>query len=897
MHVFYSNAVFRVRNLILFFDDAYKFKGMKVVASSQAIRQAFIEFFKAQGHTPVPSAPLVPENDPTLLFVNAGMVQFKNVFTGDETRPFTRAVSSQRCVRAGGKHNDLENVGHTARHHTFFEMLGNFSFGDYFKREAIQFAWTFLTEVVKLPAEKLWVTVYEDDDETADIWLKEMKVSDKRFSRCGAADNFWSMGDTGPCGPCTEIFYDHGEAIAGGPPGSPDQDGDRYVEIWNLVFMQFNRDKAGTLTPLPKPSVDTGMGLERLSAVLQGVHNNYDTDLFMPLIHAAAKLAGLPETRTSALCVIADHIRASAFLITDGVVPGNDGRQYVLRRIIRRALRHAHQIGIQDLFFYKLVPVLIDIMGEAYPELVTGQSKIETVLKEEETQFRKTLSLGLGQLEEALSELKQGHNFSGEMAFKLYDTYGFPIDLTADILRERSIEINYAEFEAKMAAQRARSRAASGFAGREGLALDEHAHTEFKGYECTAHGAKIIGLYRDGKAVETLSAEEVGEIILDRTPFYAESGGQVGDTGVLHAKTGEFTVSDTQKQQGRFVHSGVCIKGELKLNLTVDAMVDVPRRQAVALNHTATHLLHAALRVAFGDKVAQKGSLVLPNKLRFDFTFLRALTQAELEALEKEVNIQIRANLAGEVSEMTPDEAIAKGAIALFSERYGGQVRVLKLGDFSMEVCGGTHVPATGEIGIFKIISETAVAAGVRRIEAVTGEAALEWIQAQTRQLQILGNVLKTSPNQLEEKITKLLSANQAMEKENQAIKSQSAKGLADELMRSAIEIEGISVLAHQVPGMNRANLRDLVDQLKQKLPQAVIVLATVENDKVALIAGISKACMPKFHAGQLVNHVATQVGGKGGGRPDMAQAGGTAPDKLSEALASVPDWVISQLT
>ncbi len=863
--------------------------------TSAQLRQGFLEYFAKQGHSIVPSSSLVPGNDPTLLFTNAGMVQFKEVFLGRDKRPYTRATSAQRCVRAGGKHNDLENVGHTARHHTFFEMLGNFSFGDYFKGEAIRYSWEFLTKVVSLPAERLWVSVYADDDEAADIWLNEVKVDPRRFSRCGDADNFWSMGDTGPCGPCTEIFYDHGPEIAGGPPGSADQDGDRYIEIWNLVFMQYDRAADGSLTPLPKPSVDTGMGLERLAAVVQGVHNNYDIDLFQHLIAFMAKLAGVNDLSDNSLRVIADHIRSCAFLIVDGVMPSNEGRGYVLRRIIRRALRHGNKLGLHDPFFCKMVKPLIEVMGQAYPELVKMQATVERVLKQEEEQFDKTLDQGLKILEQAIAGLNKDV-IPGATVFRLYDTFGFPVDLTADIARERGLALDYAGFEAEMAKQRSQSQQASKFGGDYHDNLELEATTDFTGYHELEHEAKVVALFHEGQPVEKLNEHEAGMIVLDKTPFYAESGGQVGDKGNLQFKAGRFAVEDTQKYAQAHLHYGELAEGSIRVGEHVLAKVDLERRRATMLNHSATHLLNAALRRVLGEHIEQRGSLVDDERLRFDFSHLDALTQDELQAIEYLVNAKIRANYDVRTELKTQDEAVAGGAIALFGEKYGEQVRVLTMGEFSKELCGGTHVKRTGDIGFFKIINETGIAAGVRRIEAVTGEVALHWVEQNERVLREMAGSLKTDRSGCYTKVEQLLQRNRGLEKELEQLKAKLASAHGDDLANEAVNVAGIKVLAAQLQVSDAKALRDTVDQLKNKLGSAAIVLASVDGDKIRLVAGVTKDSLDKVKAGELVNHVATQVGGKGGGRADMAQAGGNQPAALSAALDSVVEWVKQQL-
>lgn len=850
--------------------------------SSNEIRKRFLDYFEKNNHTIVPSSSLVPGNDPTLLFTNAGMVQFKDVFLGTELRPYKRAASSQRCVRAGGKHNDLERVGYTARHHTFFEMLGNFSFGDYFKREAIQFAWRFLTEELHLPAEKLWVTVFEDDQEAEDIWLREIKVDPNRFSRCGEADNFWSMGPTGPCGPCTEIFYDHGPEIAGGPPGSPEADGDRYIEIWNLVFMQFNRAADGTMTNLPKPSVDTGMGLERVSAVIQGVHNNYDTDTFQHLIKAAGKLTSTSKDAIFSLRVIADHIRSCSFLIIDGITPSNEGRGYVLRRIIRRALRHGNQLGQTQPFFYKLVQTLAETMGEAYPELISKQDYIEKVIKQEEEQFGATLAQGLKHFDQVTSELK-GNIIPGELVFKLYDTYGFPADLTADIARERDLTIDFDGFEAAMSQQRERSRQSSQFGTEYTVAGDSHQPTEFTGHK---HGAevaapetcKVIALYRDGKFVETLNAGEKGSIILDRTPFYAESGGQVGDQGVLRiAHDTFFKVLDTIKQGHMHLHLGKLEKGKLAINDEVIAEIDAKRRAATVLNHTATHILHMVLKEVLGPHAMQKGSLVEPDRLRFDFTHTAPMTAKELLQVEQRVNEEIRSNHLAKVEVKTPEEAIKAGAVALFGEKYGSKVRVVHFGE-SVELCGGTHAEHTGDIGIFKITSESGVAAGIRRIEAVTGEGALRYIEKCEEDS-------RKKQQQSEERILLL-------EKEVEGLKDKLAGVFSRELAAKAKKIGGIHVIAEEVNGLDGKALRSAMDHLKQQLGSAIIVLATVKSGKAGVVCGVTADLVDRFNARDIINQVAVQIGGKGGGRADLAEAGGNKPEALAKALQSVYTWM-----
>ncbi len=859
--------------------------------SSAELRTAFLEFFKARDHEVVASSSLVPVNDPTLLFVNAGMVQFKDVFLGNEPRGYVRAASSQRCVRAGGKHNDLENVGYTARHHTFFEMLGNFSFGDYFKREAIDYAWEFLTGELKIPPERLWVTVFDEDDEAADIWLKEIKVDPARFSRIGAKDNFWSMGETGPCGPCTEIFYDHGPEIPGGPPGSPDEDADRYVEIWNLVFMQYDRDAEGTLHPLPRPSVDTGMGLERLAAVMQGVHSNYEIDLFRNLVRNAAAITGTRDLGNNSLNVIADHIRSCAFLVVDGVLPSNEGRGYVLRRIIRRAVRHGYRLGAEQPFFYRLVEPLVADMGTAYPELKDNQAQVERILRLEEERFAETLEQGMRILEDNLATMT-GTLIPGETVFKLYDTYGFPVDLTADIARERGLTLDMEGFERAMQAQRERARVASHFEADYSAGLDIEGSTEFSGYERLTDESAIIALYRDGESVERLEAGEAGIVVLEGTPFYAESGGQVGDRGWLETATARFAVSDTQKQGDVFAHIGTLEHGSLQPGERVEARVDAARRQATVLNHSGTHLLHAALRTVLGDHVQQKGSLVGPDRLRFDFTHYEPVTPAQLEQIETLVNQQVRANAVAETRVMSVDDALAAGAMALFGEKYGDQVRVLSIGEFSVELCGGTHVRHAGDIGLLKITSEGGIAAGVRRIEAVTGERALQWVSSNENRLQRIAELVKGGREDADEKVAQVLEKNRRLEKELQQLKSKLASSQGSDLAAEAVEINGIKVLAARLDGADSKALRETLDQLKNKLGSAAVVLGTVDGDKVSIIAGVTKDQTDRIKAGELVNAVASQVGGKGGGRPDMAQAGGNQPEHLDAALQSVTAWV-----
>ncbi|HBR0801753.1 TPA: alanine--tRNA ligase [Klebsiella quasipneumoniae] len=872
--------------------------------STAEIRQAFLDFFHSKGHQVVASSSLVPHNDPTLLFTNAGMNQFKDVFLGLDKRNYSRATTAQRCVRAGGKHNDLENVGYTARHHTFFEMLGNFSFGDYFKQDAIKYAWELLTgeNWFALPKEKLWVTVYETDDEAYDIWANEVGVPRERIIRIGdnkgapfASDNFWQMGDTGPCGPCTEIFFDHGDHIWGGPPGSPEEDGDRYIEIWNIVFMQFNRQADGTMEPLPKPSVDTGMGLERIAAVLQHVNSNYDIDLFRDLIASVAKVTGATDLTNKSLRVIADHIRSCAFLIADGVIPSNENRGYVLRRIIRRAIRHGNMLGAKDTFFWKLVAPLIAVMGSAGEELKQQQAQVEQVLKTEEEQFARTLERGLALLDEVLSKLK-GDTLDGETAFRLYDTYGFPVDLTADVCRERNIKVDEAGFEAAMEEQRRRARESSGFGADYNAMIRVDGASEFKGYDHLELNGKVTALFIDGKAVDSVSAGQEAVVILDQTPFYAESGGQVGDKGELKGAGFSFAVSDTQKYGQAIGHIGKVASGSLKVGDAVQADVDEARRQRIRLNHSATHLMHAALRQVLGTHVAQKGSLVNDKALRFDFSHFEAMKPEEIRAVEDLVNAQIRRNLAIETNIMDIDAARASGAMALFGEKYDDRVRVLRMGDFSTELCGGTHAARTGDIGLFRITSESGTAAGVRRIEAVTGEGAMAMLHAQSDQLSDIAQLLKGDSHNLGEKVRAALERTRQLEKELQQLKEQAAAQESANLSSKAEEINGVKLLVSELAGVEPKMLRTMVDDLKNQLGSTVVVLATVADGKVSLIAGVSKDVTDRVKAGELVGMVAQQVGGKGGGRPDMAQAGGTDASALPAALASVKGWVSAKL-
>ncbi|EJN7968719.1 alanine--tRNA ligase [Escherichia coli] len=872
--------------------------------STAEIRQAFLDFFHSKGHQVVASSSLVPHNDPTLLFTNAGMNQFKDVFLGLDKRNYSRATTSQRCVRAGGKHNDLENVGYTARHHTFFEMLGNFSFGDYFKHDAIQFAWELLTSEkwFALPKERLWVTVYESDDEAYEIWEKEVGIPRERIIRIGdnkgapyASDNFWQMGDTGPCGPCTEIFYDHGDHIWGGPPGSPEEDGDRYIEIWNIVFMQFNRQADGTMEPLPKPSVDTGMGLERIAAVLQHVNSNYDIDLFRTLIQAVAKVTGTTDLSNKSLRVIADHIRSCAFLIADGVMPSNENRGYVLRRIIRRAVRHGNMLGAKETFFYKLVGPLIDVMGSAGEDLKRQQAQVEQVLKTEEEQFARTLERGLALLDEELAKLS-GDTLDGETAFRLYDTYGFPVDLTADVCRERNIKVDEAGFEAAMEEQRRRAREASGFGADYNAMIRVDSASEFKGYDHLELNGKVTALFVDGKAVDAINAGQEAVVVLDQTPFYAESGGQVGDKGELKGANFSFAVEDTQKYGQAIGHIGKLAAGSLKVGDAVQADVDEARRARIRLNHSATHLMHAALRQVLGTHVSQKGSLVNDKVLRFDFSHNEAMKPEEIRAVEDLVNTQIRRNLPIETNIMDLEAAKAKGAMALFGEKYDERVRVLSMGDFSTELCGGTHASRTGDIGLFRIISESGTAAGVRRIEAVTGEGAIATVHADSDRLSEVAHLLKGDSNNLADKVRSVLERTRQLEKELQQLKEQAAAQESANLSSKAIDVNGVKLLVSELSGVEPKMLRTMVDDLKNQLGSTIIVLATVVEGKVSLIAGVSKDVTDRVKAGELIGMVAQQVGGKGGGRPDMAQAGGTDAAALPAALASVKGWVSAKL-
>ncbi len=876
--------------------------------STTKLRQAFLTFFKEKGHEVVSSSSLVPGNDPTLLFTNAGMVQFKDVFLGRDNRAYTRATSSQRCVRAGGKHNDLENVGYTARHHTFFEMLGNFSFGDYFKEDAIKYAWEFLTEVVGLPAEKLWITVYADDDEAADIWLNIIRVSADRFTRIGdkpgkkyESDNFWAMGDTGPCGPCTEIFYDHGEDIWGGPPGSPDEDGDRYIEIWNLVFMQYNRGADGEMNELPEPSVDTGMGLERLAAILQGVHNNYDIDIFQHLIKAAAVATNTTDLENKSLRVIADHIRSCAFLCVDEVLPSNEGRGYVLRRIIRRACRHGHQLGMDGLFFYKLVQPLVEVMGDAYPELVKAQATVERLLKMEEERFAETLDHGMKILEEDIKQL-QNKTITGDTLFKLYDTYGFPVDLTADIARERGLEIDEAGFENCMEAQRERGRSASQFGVDYNKDVQVESESVFTGYDQVKQESTVLELFVGSDSVDSLSEGQQGIVVLEQTPFYGESGGQVGDSGVLTSSNATFIVKDTQKQGNSILHIGEVQQGSINTGEKLSAEFDCDSRKAISRNHSATHLMHAALQQVLGEHVSQKGSLVDTEKLRFDFSHFEPVKKQDLKQIEQIVNAQIRGNSEAQAVEMNLEAAKASGAMALFGEKYDDVVRVVSMGEqfdnkaFSTELCGGVHVNRVGDIGFFKITAETGIASGVRRIEAVTGEAAVNWVEDKDQQLDSLAQLLKSSRDEVNSKVAQLLQKLKQQDKQLTQLKGKMASQAGSDLSSQAEDIGGVKILTAHLDGADSNTLRDTLDQLKNKLGTAAIVLASEEAGKVKLIAGVTKDLSKTIKAGDLVNIAAAEVGGKGGGRPDMAQAGGSNPEAIPQALAAAKNWLQSQL-
>jgi len=862
--------------------------------NSAQIREKFLQFFADRGHERVPSASMIPGNDPTLLFTNAGMVPFKDVFLGTDKRRYTRATSAQRCLRAGGKHNDLENVGYTARHHTFFEMLGNFSFGDYFKRQAIQYAWEFLTEELGLPAEKLWVTVFTEDDEAYDIWAKEIGVPEDRISRIGEKDNFWSMGDTGPCGPCSEVFYDHGPEVWGGPPGTPEEDGDRFIEIWNLVFMQYNRQADGTMEPLPDPSIDTGMGLERIAAILQGVHSNYETDTFQALIKAAAKAVGTDDLQSKSLRVIADHIRSCSFLIVDGVMPSNEGRGYVLRRVIRRAVRHGHLLGAKQAFFYQLVDELINQMGDAYPELKQKQQVIQEALQREEQQFAKTLERGLVILNEEIAKLGDGV-IPGSVVFKLYDTYGFPMDLTADIAREQELTIDEAGFDEAMAEQRQRAQQSSQFGVDYNSQLKSSQQSEFLGYSEDQGQSNVVELFKDGKQVEQLAAGDKGIVVLTATPFYAESGGQVGDTGRLLLADGEFEVNDTQYVGKAIAHHGTA-KAAIKVNQTVTAIVDAERRDNIRRNHSATHLLHAALRNLLGEHVNQKGSLVEAERMRFDFSHFEPVSANQLAQLEREVNAQIRANVDLKTQLMNIEEAKKAGAMALFGEKYDDDVRVVSMGDFSMELCGGTHVRATGDIGLFRIINETGIASGVRRIEVLTGAAAINYTQQQQKMLDQLAAEFKTDRDSVGEKVAQLQHKNKELERDKEQLQQKLAQQAGGGLVNQATDIAGIKVIVAALEDTDAKALRGLVDDLKNQLSSGIVLLGTAQANKVSLIAGVTKDLTAKVKAGELVNQAANVVGGKGGGRPDMAQAGGSQPEHLSEALATATTWLEQML-
>jgi len=873
------------------------------MTASAELRQKFLDYFKANGHQVVASSSLVPGNDPTLLFTNAGMVQFKDVFLGRDKRDYTRAASSQRCVRAGGKHNDLENVGYTARHHTFFEMLGNFSFGDYFKQDAIRYAWDFLTREIGLPAEKLWVTVYAEDAEAAEIWLKQIGVDENRFSRIGdkpggkpyESDNFWAMGDTGPCGPCTEIFYDHGEDIPGGPPGTPEEDGDRYIEIWNLVFMQYNRSSDGELHSLPAPSVDTGMGLERLAAIMQGVHNNYDIDLFQHLIKAAADATHSTDLQSKSLRVIADHIRSCAFLITDGVMPSNEGRGYVLRRIIRRAARHGHQLGMTDPFFYKLVAPLQEEMGEAYPELVAASENVMRVLKLEEERFAETLDQGMRILEADIGNMS-GHTISGETAFRLYDTYGFPIDLTADIARERELTVDHAGFEIAMEAQRERARMASQFGVDYNHAIEVDEDTVFTGYDSTEQQSTVLALFVDGEQVEVIGQDQRAVVLLDETPFYAESGGQVGDTGKLITDNAVFLVEDTQKQGKAFLHIGIIDSGSLNKGERVHAEIDNDLRESIKRNHSATHLMHAALRNVLGDHVQQKGSLVTAERTRFDFSHFEPVSQQQIYAIERQVNAEIMLNIETSDVEMPLEQAKKAGAMALFGEKYDDVVRVVSMGDYSTELCGGTHVSRSGDIGFFKIVAESGIAAGVRRIEAVTGAGAVAWAEHRECQIDSIAEALKSSRDEVEDKVRQLVERLREQEKTLAQLKAKMATQAGSDLSAQAEDINGVKVLTAKLDGADSKALRDTMDQLKNKLGSAAIVLISEDAGKVRVVAGVTKDTTAVVKAGELVNVAAAEVGGKGGGRPDMAQAGGSQPENINKALTAAKNWLQDKL-
>ena len=862
---------------------------------SNELRRTFLEYFRDRGHEVVPTSPLVPGNDPTLLFTNSGMVQFKDVFLGAERRAYSRATTAQRCVRAGGKHNDLENVGYTARHHTFFEMLGNFSFGDYFKRDAIRYCWELLTGVLGLPPEKLWVTVYESDDEAARIWFDDVGIDPARFTRCGEKDNFWAMGDTGPCGPCSEVFYDHGPEVPGGPPGSPDEDGDRYVELWNLVFMQFNRDASGAMEPLPKPSVDTGMGLERTAAVLQGVHSNYETDLFRTLIDAAAEITGAGDPEDKSLRVIADHVRSCAFLVTDGVVPSNEGRGYVLRRIVRRAIRHGHRLGMRDPFFWRMIAALDAEMGDAYPELRTRRERVERVLRREEEQFARTLDQGMRVLEDAIDGL-EGGVIPGETVFRLYDTYGFPVDLTADVARERSLGVDLEEFDRAMEGQRARARASSRFKADDETGIDVGGASAFTGYDRLDGKATVTTLLREGESVDRLGPEENGWVVLDETPFYAEAGGQVGDRGWLSAGGIGFEVADTQRHGDAIVHIGVVTGGALPVGAVVEARVDAEARRATARNHSATHLLHAALHAVLGEHVRQKGSLVAPDRLRFDFSHYEPVTREELRRIEAMVSSWILGNDEARTEVMPLDEAKRSGAVALFGEKYEDPVRVLSIGGYSAELCGGTHVRRSGDVGLFKIVSEGGIAAGVRRIVALTGEEALAWVHSMEDRIGRIAGSMKADAETVADRVEAMLARNRELERDLERLKARVAASRGDDLAAQAVDVNGLKVLAAKIDGADPKALRETVDRLKSRLGSAAVVLATVKAGKVALVAGVTKDYADRIEAGMLANHVARQVGGRGGGRAELAQAGGNDPSRVDQAIRSVQGWVRERL-
>ena len=864
---------------------------------SNELRQTFLEYFRDRGHEIIPSSPLTPGNDPTLLFTNSGMVQFKDVFLGAAPRPCARATTAQRCVRAGGKHNDLDNVGYTARHHTFFEMLGNFSFGDYFKRDAIRYCWDLLTVRFGLPPDKLWVTVYRDDDEAAAIWFDDIGIDPARFTRCGEKDNFWAMGDTGPCGPCSEVFYDHGPEVPGGPPGSPEEEGDRYVELWNLVFMQFNRGADGEMEPLPSPSVDTGMGLERMAAVLQGVHSNYETDLFVELIDAAAQITGAAGREDQSLRVIADHIRSCAFLITDGIVPSNEGRGYVLRRIIRRAIRHGHRLGAREPFFWRMVAALDAGMGDAYPELRRRRGRVERALRQEEEQFARTLDQGMRILEDAIDGL-EGGAVPGETVFRLYDTYGFPVDLTADIARERSLTVDLDEFDRAMEGQRARARASSRFkADDEAVVNIDGGVSRFVGYDRLDARATITALARDGEGMQQrLEAGEEGWVVLDETPFYAESGGQVGDRGRLVAGAINFEVTNTRRHGDAIVHTGAVTGGALAVGAVVEARVDAPTRRATARNHSATHLLHAALHTVLGEHVQQKGSLVAPDRLRFDFSHYEPVTRGELRRIEAMVSSWILGNDETRTEVMALEQARRSGAVALFGEKYDDPVRVLSIGGYSAELCGGTHVSRSGDVGLFKIVSEGGIAAGVRRIVALTGEGALEWVHSMEDRIERIESAMKADAETVADRVDAMLARSRDLERELDRLKTRAAASHGDDLAAQAVDIDGLKVLAAKIDGADPKVLREMVDRLKGTLGSAVVVLATTGAEKVALVAGVTKDYTDRIEAGMLANHVARQVGGRGGGRPDLAQAGGNDPSRVDQAIHSVPQWVREQL-